>query len=313
MNPNDPFGQLPPAFSTIAPKIDELYTFIFVLSAILGFGILFPMMWFVFKYHRSRGHKATPTKDHKGIEIAWTFLPLIPLAVLFVWGFRDYMYGVVAPENSLRIRVRAEQWLWNFEHPGGIRESGLMRVPIHRPIQVVLSSKDVLHSFFVPEFRVKRDAVPGMYTTLWFEATELGERQIFCTEYCGTSHSRMLATVNVVTEQEYEEFLREGPPMPEGLTPAQWGEQLYTQMACNTCHSLDGSASPGPTWRGLFGRSERLADGSTQTVDENYIRESILTPQAKIVDGYQNVVMPTYAGTISDRQLDAMIEFIRTR
>jgi cytochrome c oxidase subunit II len=316
MNPNDPFGQLPPAFSTIAPRIDELYTFIFVLSMILGFGILFPMMWFVFRYHRSRGHKATPTKDHKGIEIAWTFLPLIPLAVLFVWGFRDYMYGVVAPENALRIRVRAEQWKWEFEHPGGIRENGVLRVPVHRPVLIVLSSKDVLHSFFIPEFRVKRDAVPGMYQSLWFEATQLGRRQIFCTEYCGTSHSRMLANVEVITAPQYEEFLRVGPTRemscPECTTDAQWGERLYTQLACNTCHSLDGSPSPGPTWRGLVGRSEHLVGGETITVDENYIRESILTPQAKIVAGYQNVVMPTFAGSVTDLQIDALIEYMRT-
>lgn len=318
MNPHDPFKQLPEALSTLAPKVDELYNVIFIGSAILGFSVVLPMLYFVWKYHHSRGHKAIPTKDHKGMEIAWTFLPLIPLFILFAWGFRDFMVASVAPDNSIRIRVRAEQWLWNFEQPNGMRENGMLVVPVHEPVQLVMSSKDVLHSFYIPVFRIKMDVVPGMYTTSWFEATQTGEFQIFCAEYCGTSHSGMLAKVKVLTREQYDAYLKEGPPPPtdpatgQPVSGAKWGEMLFQQNQCWTCHSKDGSPSPGPTFKGVFGRHEALQDGTSVDVDENYIRESVLHPQAKIVQGFTNVLMPTFQGSLSDKQIDALISYIQT-
>jgi cytochrome c oxidase subunit 2 len=315
---------LPPALSTHAETVDWMYNFIWWLSA--GFFILITglVVFFCIRYHRSRGHKATPTGHNMPVEIAWTFLPIILLVFLFHEGFQGYMAGVVAPEDSVEVRVRGMQWNWEFEYPNGVVSMNELKVPVNRPVKLIMSSSDVIHSFFVPEFRIKRDVVPGMYTTQWFEATEQGEIQAFCTEYCGAppgtegnqGHSNMLATINVVSQAEYDKFLEEGPPMPSECEGAQnpqacWGEKLYTGNGCNACHQVGGEVQqPAPNWKGLFGREEKLMSGETVVADRNYIRESILQPQAKIVKGYSNVNMPPYR--LSDKQIDALIAYMKS-
>ena len=208
---------------------------------------------------------------------------------------------------------------WEFEHENGMTQLNELTVPEKTPIKLVMSSSDVLHSFYIPDFRVKKDVVPGMYTSLWFEATKKGDVQVYCTEYCGAppgaegnaGHSSMLAKIHVVSRDEYAKFLAEGPPIPAGLSPAQWGEQLYSQNGCKTCHNVDGFTKlPAPNFKGLWNRQERFTDGSAVTVDENYIRESILQPQAKIVAGYQNILMPPYR--LPEKQLDAIIAYIKS-
>lgn len=307
---HEPYSfQLPEQASTLAPEVDWLYDFIYWFSLISFVLIVGLMVFFIFRYRRRPGVKAAPTGHNTALELAWTFAPLILLVMVFHWGFRGYVYALVVPDNAIEIRVRAEQWKWEFEYPNGRRENGVLVVPINRPVRLVMSSKDVIHSFFVPSFRVKKDAVPGMYTTLWFQATKLGEFDVFCTEYCGTSHSGMLAKIRVVGPEE------EWPPRPRpnpGESPADWGRRMFAQNNCNTCHSLDGSRIAGPSFKGLWGRQETLVNGQTVEVDANYVRESILQPQAKVVAGYSNVVMPTFAGALNDEQIDAMIEFIKT-
>jgi cytochrome c oxidase subunit 2 len=301
--------QLPEQLSTLSPHHDKLYYFVYWSSVILFVAVVGAMLFFVVRYHRSRHPVAERTKDHTVLELVWTFAPLVLLMVLFHWGFQNYVRGAVTPDNAIELRVRGKQWSWEFEYPNGFRENGVLRVPVNKPIRLVMSSDDVLHSFYVPAFRWKKDVVPGSYTSMWFQATRTGKTPVFCAEYCGTSHSGMLATIEVVTQEEYDKFLKEGVGAPEGATPAEWGKMLYTQNNCNTCHSLDGANGVGPSWKGLWGRVEQMQDGATITVDENYIRAAILKPQEQIVKGY-NPVMPVYP--LQDKQIDALIEFIKT-
>lgn len=301
--------QLPRSMSTFGNEHDWLYYFIFWAGTILFVAIVALTVWFAFRYHKSRNAQSQPEGNLHAVELFWTFSPLIILGALFHWGFEGYVKGAVAPDDAIEIRVRGKQWLWDFEYPNGAREVGNLRVPVGRPVKLVMSSDDVLHSFYVPEFRWKKDVVPGQYSTMWFEATETGIAQVFCAEYCGTSHSGMLAKIQIVSESEYHKFLSEGISAPDGMSPAEWGKQLYTQNNCNTCHSLDGSALVGPTWKGIWGRKEEFQDGTSTLVDENYIAESILKPQAKLVKGY-NPVMPVYV--LQEKQIDALIAFMKT-
>lgn len=315
---------LPPALSTLAPTHDWMYDFIWWVSAVFFVAIIVPMVWFCVRYWRGRRHHAIPTGHNMPLEIAWTLAPLILLAFLFHRGFMGYMEGVVAPKDAEEIRVRGMQWNWEFEYPNGHVAQNELTVPVHKPVKLIMSSSDVLHSFFVPAFRVKRDVVPGMYTSLWFEATQKGDAQVFCAEYCGApegatgnaGHSSMLATIHVVSGQQYKTFLEEagGPPSECSDAPdpkACWGDKLYTEQGCNACHNTGGEMErPAPNWKGVWGTKETLTDGTTVTVDRNYVRESILQPQAKIVKGYQNVNMPPFR--LNDKQIDAIVAYIKS-
>jgi cytochrome c oxidase subunit 2 len=291
---SEPTIQLPRQLSTIAPEVDRMYYAIFWGSVAFFTIITVLTVYWAWKYRAQPGRRAARTGHSTLLEVIWVVSPFLVLVPLFHYGFKTYMHGMVAPKEAIEIRVRGKQWVWEFEYPNGMREAGVLRVPVHKPVELVMSFDDVIHSLFVPEFRVKCDVIPGMYTSLWFEATETAELDIYCTEYCGTSHSGMLAKLHVVTEEEYDKFLEEGAGPPDGVTPVEWGEQLFVQNACATCHSRDGSTLPGPTFKGLYGRDEVMEDGTELTVDENYLRESILRPQAQIVKGYSNVVMPTF-------------------
>ena len=343
--------QLPPQLSTIAPEVDDMYYLIYWISVVFFVVITGAMLYFMYKYRRRPGRKAKAPGHATALEIAWTVAPLFLLVYLFHMGFQTYIHGSVAPDDAVDVRVRAMQWNWEFEHPGGvIDEMNLFKVPVNKPVRVIMSSSDVLHSLFIPAFRVKRDAVPGMYTSLWFEATELTDDRecevdadcpeahqcgrngtcalpLFCTEYCGapqniqdsagrnTNHSTMMADVRVITQEAYQEFLELGPPPPpecEGSDDMMecWGEQLYAVNGCVGCHRVDGSAGPAPTWQGLWGAQRAFDGGGSAVADENYIRESILQPQANIVEGYTAVNMPPYR--LSDRQIDAIIAYMQT-
>lgn len=326
----EPTFQLPGQWSTVAPSVDWVYYFIFWVSVVLFVGIVGTMLYFVWKYRRRPGVKAEPTGHNTVLEITWTFTPLILLALLFHWGYRGYMNLFVAPANALEIRVRARKWSWDFEYPNGGHSVNELHVPVNRPVRLVLSSEDVIHSFFVPAFRIKRDAVPGYYGMAWFQATRTGAVDFFCAEYCGAAeprvengrevlsgHFSMIGRVVVESPERYQRFVDElvGPPRDpatgQPVTPERWGEMLYRQQQCFTCHSIDGSRGAGPTFRGLFGRQETMQDGTTVTVDENYLRESILDPQRRIVQGYPPI-MPTFRGSLQDRQVDALISYIRS-
>ncbi|MBK8168848.1 MAG: cytochrome c oxidase subunit II [Sandaracinaceae bacterium] len=321
MNPQGTF-QLPPALSEYAPRVDELYYFIFWISVVAFVAICVALVLFVWKFRERKGGptKGAQSGDHHALELFWTFTPLILLTVLFHWGFKDYVAAAVAPDDAIQIRVRARQWAWEYEYPNGMITPGELTIPMGRPVKLVMSSDDVLHSYFVPEFRIKKDVVPGMYSSLWFQAIMQPRRydaQVYCAEYCGArgdtgGHSAMLSTIHVVTGSEYEEFLREGPSRPTDLqTDTQWGELLVTQNNCLSCHHTDAATTlPAPSFAGIFGRHQSLEGGGEVTVDENYIRESMLTPQAKIVRTYTAIQMPPFH--FSDHQVDAIIAYLKT-
>lgn len=302
----------PPEGSTLAGEVDALFYFIYYASAVLFSIVIGLTIFFVIRYRRRQQTGKTYSKDHSlGLEIVWTVIPTILILIVFVWGFRTYMRMNVVPRDALEVKVTAQKWFWTFDYENGANAVNELVVPVDQPVKLVMSSRDVIHSLFVPNFRMKMDVLPNRYTITWFEATRTGEFNLFCTEYCGTGHSEMIGKVKVVTEREYEEFLAAGAGPAEGESLAAYGERLYTSRACNTCHSLDGTANVGPTFQGLWGRQEAMASGEFITVDENYIRESILEPQAKVVAGYQPV-MPTYQGILGDREIDALIAFFKS-
>jgi cytochrome c oxidase subunit 2 len=302
--------QLPPQASTLAPEVDSLYYFIFWGCAFFFVLILGLCVLFILRYRRREGEPVLESSHHNTtLEFTWSVIPLILAMVVFVWGFRSYMSMSVAPANTLDYTVVGKRWLWEITHPNGLVAINEMTVPQGRPVKVLLRSEDVIHSFFVPAFRVKQDALPNRYTTLWFEATMPGDFDLFCTEYCGTGHSTMLAKVHVLAPAEYDAWVEaqatDVEPTPEA------GEKLYVSKACVTCHTLDGSVKTGPSFKGLFGRQEPLADGTSVLVDENYLRTSILEPGRQVVAGF-SPVMPAYAGMLKPNEIDALIAYIKT-
>jgi len=305
----------PSQASTFASDLDALYGVIAWISFFTFLGLMFATFWFCFVYRRTaKNQRAQKHIVHNvKLEVIWTVLPIILVLIYFWYGFRGFLHMAIPPADAMEIRVTGKKWLWQFDYPkDGITLLNELTVPVGRPVKLLMSSEDVLHSFFVPNFRTKMDVIPNRYTSIWFEATKTGSFQVFCTEYCGAGHSKMLATLTVVSEDEYAQWLQNPGGDIDSMPLDQLGERLYTSKACNTCHSLDGSKLTGPSWKGVFGSMEKLEGGSSVNVDENYLRESIIDPAAKVVAGFQPV-MPTYKGSLKDREIDALIEFIKSK
>ena len=227
--------------------------------------------------------------------------------VMFGWGASLYFTISRPPAEALAITVVGKQWMWKFQHPQGPREINQLHIPVGRPVQLTMASEDVIHSVYVPAFRVKMDVVPGRYTSMWFEATQTGTYHLFCAEYCGTSHAGMIGQVTVLTPTAYEAWLSGGTA---GESPVAAGERLFQQLGCQSCHRPD-AVGRGPSLQGLFGQTQRLQSGASIVVDEAYVRESILLPNAKIVAGY-TPIMPTFQGQISEEGLLQIIAYIRS-
>ena len=303
---------LPPAKSTIAPEIDGLFNFINITSLILLIGITAAIIYFVIKYRRKSENEVTPHITHNNkLEITWSVIPLILVMIVFGWAFNSFLNITTPPPNAYEIKVTGQKWLWRFEYPNGSSTTGELHVPVNRPVKLVMQSSDIIHSFYVPDFRIKQDLLPNQYTSTWFEATETGESRIFCSEYCGTGHSDMMGTVIVHKQKEFENWLKNSAqPVASDLPPAEAGKQLVQQNACLTCHSTDGSQMTGPSFKGLWGSTRTMQDGSQTEANANYIRESILQPKTKVVKGFQSV-MPTYQGQLSDDDIDNIIEYLK--
>ena len=311
--------QLPPAMSDTAPGVDSTYNFIFWFSVVFTVVITVLMLYFVAKYKRRKGVKSEPTGHFNRLEIFWTVTPTLFIGVLFHVGFSSYIKNATAAEGATEIRVRAHKWAWEFEYPSGDRVASELTLEKGRAYKMIISSDDVLHSFFIPEFRLKRDAVPGQYSFIQFTPTVTGNANVFCAEYCGTSHSGMLATVKILEPKEYKEFektLGKCVGTPEECSPQKWGEKLFVKNACPTCHGaagsgdISGSKSPGPKLAGIYNTMQPMSTGPAIMADENYIRESILRPNAKIVAGYTTVQMPAFV--MKDDQLDAVIAYLKS-
>jgi cytochrome c oxidase subunit 2 len=300
---------MPPQASTGAAHTDAVFQFIFWISVFFFILIVGLMLLFVIRYRqRVEGEGPRVHLTHNTpLELTWTAIPLVLVVVMFYMGFRGYMDMMNPPVNALDIHVLGQKWFWSFTYPNGHVDSEL-HVPIDQPVRLVLSSNDVIHSFYIPAFRIKRDAVPGRYNSIWFEAKQPGEYLALCAEYCGTKHSDMLARLVVHEPGMYEKWLDEASNPFKTRSLSEVGA-LLVQKRCASCHSVTGAASVGPTLKGLFGHPA-ATDKGTVTVDEDYLRESILYPQAKIVQGFQPV-MPTFRGQLKDQEILAIIEYIR--
>jgi len=303
------FSLFPTQASTLAPEIDNLYLGIIAITAFFAIVVVVCVMYFAIKYRDETGEKVgAPITGSVPLELGWSLIPFFISIGIFVWASIVFFHIVRAPDQTLEVYSTGKRWMWRFQHIDGQREINELHVPVGRPVRVVFTSEDVLHDLFIPAFRVKADAVPGRYSAIWFEPTQVGEYHIFCAEYCGTRHSGMIGTVYVMEPADYQAWLSGG-----GLTGGsmlQQGEALFTQLACVTCHLPDGTGR-GPSLVGVFGSVVTLENGSMVTADESYLRESILMSQAKTVKGYEHV-MPTFQGLINEDGVAALIEYIKS-
>ncbi len=302
---------MPTQATEIAKHVDSLYAFLLISSFIACAILIGGMIYFVYRYRRQTDHDKTAYITHNTfLEFLWSFIPLVIFLAVFAWGWIIFHEMRTPPEGAREINVHAKQWSWEFEYKSGLKTYNELIVPVNTPIKLIMSSEDVLHSFYVPSFRIKQDVVPGRYTQLWFNSEKLGDFHVFCAEYCGLSHSNMLAKIKVVPKDEYEKWLTESYEEGE-LTIAQKGAKLYKAKACVGCHSTDGKVVIGPTFKGAMGSEKEMDDGSKVVVDENYLRESILQPTAKTVKGFPKGAMPSFQGQLSEEELSALIEFIK--
>jgi len=280
-----------------------LSLFFFLLIA--GLAIYSAIRW------RHKPGDVTPHISHNTtLEVTWTIIPLFLVIMIFFWGFKGYLAASVPPGDATEIQITAQKWNWTFEYPDGNRAINELHIPLGKPVKFIMSSQDVIHDFFVPDMRVKHDILPNRYTEVWFTPTVPGKHHVECAEYCGKGHSDMAATIYVDTPKDYDKWLETGGVDPNMPLP-QMGALLYQTKGCATCHSIDGTRGTGPSWRGVYGSSQPLSDGTSVMADDNYIRESILVPGAKVVKGYDNV-MPVFQGLLRDREVNALIAYIKT-
>ncbi len=305
----DGLSIFPVRASTTAGEVDALYGFLLAVSIAMTLLIFFFVFFFAIKYRR-RSPDERPKAIHGSIplEIAWSVIPLLIMLVMFAWGTKLYFENHTPPRNTLDIYVMGKQWMWKVQYPDGQREINELHVPTGRPVKLTLASEDVIHSFFLPAFRLKHDVVPGSYQTFWFEATKPGRYHIFCAEYCGTNHSRMIGWVTVMEPAQYEAWLAGGT---RGGSMLEQGRALFEQYGCVTCHVLDAQGRC-PNLRNVYGNPVQLDDGRTVLADEAYIRESILNPNAKVVKGYKHDIMPVFMGQISEEGLLQLIVYIKS-
>lgn len=351
---------MPPQASTFAADVDFTYYFIYWIDLVFFLVLMGAMILFAIQYRQKRAGETTQNiKGSHTIELAWSVLPSFLLIAMFVLGFQTYMKQSIPPADAMNVRVYAQKWNWTYDYPDlGIENASVLVVPEGKAVRLTMSSKDVLHSFYVPDFRIKRDVVPNRYSVIWFEVPEVfkgnsgrgnmpvkvaeqkgltikdkagyvhtaldndgdgytdglgpGEHQVFCTEYCGTDHSRMFSRVKVMPQEEFDAWVEAMTSFDIGtLSADERGKYYYQTLGCAGCHSVDGSKLVGPSFQGLWGRQENIQGADPVTVDENYIQESIWVPGAKLVEGYANQ-MPTYKGQIDEKQIDDLIAFMKT-
>jgi cytochrome c oxidase subunit 2 len=302
------FPLFPDQASTMAAQVDSLFFFLVGVSVFFATLICIVIIVFAVKYRRRSENEQPPEiQSDMRLEILWTAVPLGLTLVMFVWGAKLYFAINDPPANSLEINVVAKQWMWKVQHPEGQLEIDELHIPLGRPVKLTMTSQDVIHDFFVPAFRVKKDVLPGRYTTVWFEATKPGEYHLFCSQYCGTQHSGMIGRIIVMPVTEYQAWLSGGAT---GVSLATAGERLFQRLGCNTCH-LENGTGRGPSLVGLFGKTVKLAGGNSVTADETYIRESIVNSQAKVVAGYQPI-MPAFKGLISEDGILQILAYLKT-
>lgn len=301
---------MPDEASTYSSEIDWVFYFIYWSSAIATVLIVAAMILMVIKYRRRPGHKAQPSPAHStALELTWTLVPSVVFVLIFYWGFKGFMDIATTPDYAYEINVTGFQWGWNFQYPNGAT-SDILYLPKDRPVRLILQSNDVIHSIFVPAFRMKKDIVPGRYNSIWVEPTKLGEFELYCAEYCGQSHSKMITTAVVLDQGSFEKWVIEAGVWIEKVPPVEAGKLLYERKGCKQCHSIDGSPSTGPTFKDIFRKAGRdTVAGKRIVADENYIRDSILVPSQDIVAGFKDEMSKIQ---VSDQEITAIIEWMKS-
>jgi cytochrome c oxidase subunit II len=303
----DNFPLWPASASTHALPVDLLYIFLVVLSAVATLGIFVVILIFGVQYRRRHGREAHQIEGSLLLEITWSIIPLGIFMLIFAWGAVIYFHERTPPRDANEVYVVGKQWMWKIQHQEGQREINELHVPVDRDIKLIMTSQDVIHSFYIPAFRIKQDVIPGRYTTLWFRATTPGTYHLFCTQFCGTDHSGMIGQVVVMNPSDYQNWMSGGTVVG---SLAQNGLTLFQQLGCSTCHRFDVQGR-GPNLIGVFGKSVQLEDGRTVLADENYVRESVLSPAAKVVSGFKPI-MPSFQGQVSEEQLNALVAYVKS-
>jgi cytochrome c oxidase subunit 2 len=301
----------PEQASTFAPHVDALYVYLVTLTAFFTLAISAAIIFFAVKYRRRQpAELPRPIAGSMVLELTWTIIPLLISMTIFVWGASIFFKAYRAPQQAMEIYVVGKQWMWKFQHQTGQREINELHVPVGARVKLTMTTEDVIHSFYVPAFRIKQDVVPGRYLQTWFEATKTGKYYLFCAEYCGTNHSGMGGYVYVMEPAAYQQWLAGGTGTESA---ASQGMKLFQQRGCASCHQADpgGQQGRGPTLYGIFGKQQQVEGDGAVTVDEAYIRESILNPQAKTAAGFQNI-MPTFQGQLNEEQILQLVAYIRS-
>lgn len=301
---------MPQSASTVSGEVDALFYLTFWISTVIFVMVVGAMTYFVIRYRR-RSESEVPNDEHDSrlFEYSTIGISIVLVLIVFTWGFRVYLKLNVAPPGAYEVQVTASQWKWDYTYPDGTVYAGDLHVPANRPVRLVMNSMDVLHSFFVPQFRIKQDVVPNRYTSVWFEASVTDTFDVYCTEYCGNQHSGMLGKVIAHPQEEFDLWLSEAGG--GDLSPEEYGERLFGQNNCNTCHSIDGTRIVGPTMQGLFGSQRQFASGESAVADENYLLNSIVAPAAQVVEGYPPAMPPSY-GSLPQDQLNALVAYIKS-
>ena len=302
----DNFPLWPDRASTAAGNVDALFIFLLIVSGLMTLLIFIAVVYFAARYRHRRGVLAEQIEGSIPLEVTWSTIPLFVFMVIFAWGAVVYFKSRTPPRDSTEVYVVAKQWMWKLEHAEGQREINELHVPVDRDVKLIMTSQDVIHSFFVPAFRMKQDVLPGRYTVAWFRATKPGTYHLFCAEYCGTQHSGMIGSIVVMEPAQFEAWMSGGTTGPLSAT----GEKIFAELGCVTCHRTD-TQGRGPNLQGVFGKPVLLEDGRTVTADENYIRESILDPGAKVVKGFQ-AGYADVPGLVSEEQLIALVAYVKS-
>ena len=290
----------------MASRVDALYIFLLIVTGMMTLLIFICLVYFAARFRYRPGVRAEQIEGSTALEVTWSTIPFLIFMVIFAWGAVVYFKERTPPSDSTEVYVVAKQWMWKLEHAEGQREINELHIPVGRDVRMIMTSQDVIHSFFIPAFRIKQDVLPGRYTVAWFRATKPGTYHLFCAEYCGTQHSGMVGSIVVLEPAQYETWMNGGSTGPLSAT----GEKIFAELGCSTCHRSD-TQGRGPNLHGVFGKTVQLEDGRTVTADENYLRECILDPGTKRVKGFQPI-MPTFQGLVSEEQVNALIAYIKS-
>lgn len=306
LGPSLPFH--PPAASSIAEGVDQLHYFLTAITLFFTALIFAVIFYFMVKYRRrSEDDKPSETEENLPLEVAWTVIPALICVVIFIWSSSLYVRNARPPDAASDIYVIGKQWMWHIQHPEGPREIDELHIPVGVPIKITMTSQDVIHDFYIPAFRVKKDALPGRYSSIWFEATEVGTYHFYCAQYCGALHSQMIGWVYVMSQADYAAWLASGT---NNESMAEQGGLLFTRLGCSDCHMADGNGR-GPSLLGLYGKSEKLKSGESRDVDESLVRDAIVNPNSVNLPNYPPI-MPTYKGQVSEDQVLQLIAYVKS-